>query len=96
VVDEVVPCAEHASCVSPHQITEVAAGPRKSDGGDGMAKHPTEFPHVNPNLEWFLKIAEQNVTHKMIDDIGSQTAAICDHSISLVEGISNTFDCGFS
>jgi hypothetical protein len=32
----------------------------------------------------------------MIDDIGSQTAAICDHSISLVEGtISNTFDCGF-
>jgi hypothetical protein len=74
-----------------------------------MAKHPTEFPHVNPNLEWFLQIAEQNVkqsrasveellkvTHKMIDDIGSQTAAICDHSISLVEGISNTFDCGFS
>jgi hypothetical protein len=73
-----------------------------------MAKHPTEFSHGNSNLDSFRQITEQNlkqsrvsveeflkVTQKAIDDLGSQTTAIYDHSLSVAEAtISNMFDCG--
>jgi hypothetical protein len=71
-----------------------------------MAKHATDFAQVNAGADWFRQMAEHNlkqsrasleeflsVTRKMVDDLGSQASAICEHSLSLSEEtISNTFD----
>jgi hypothetical protein len=73
-----------------------------------MAKHQSEFGRADVGMDWFRQIAEHslrqsrtsfevllNVTRKMVDDLGNQASALCDHSLSLSEEtISNTFDYG--